>query len=182
MVGSPFSPAAVTVPSLKSCLGCCKRCYSLRKQEATGSTQLVGMTGYPTRTYDQWWTRLVLLVMGTKSKVPLLWHRLYVAAVYVPHIPKIKTFPSMDNTPACPSVLWPAQPAHLWENTTLAKAPQTRGKEKNRDVCKLWFYSLSHLPPIFLTLFYIIHTMWMHQCYFLCCPLSIIQTLKLLQI
>lgn len=112
MVGSPFSPAAVTVPSLKGLLGCCKRCYSMKRQEARGSTQLAGMTGYPTRTYDHWWTRLVLLFMGTKSEVPILGHRLYVAAVRASHVPKIKALPSMDNTSACLSVL-SAQPAYL---------------------------------------------------------------------
>lgn len=31
-VGSSFSPANVTVPSLKNCLSCCKRCSSTRRQ------------------------------------------------------------------------------------------------------------------------------------------------------
>lgn len=127
-----FNPAAVTVPSLKRCLGCCKRCYGMRKQEATASIQLVGMTGYPTRTYNQWWTRLVLLFMGTKSEIPLLWHRLYLAAGHSPHVLKIKTLPSVDNSCACPSSLMGSTTSIPVKEHDSCQGSSDKGKEEEK--------------------------------------------------
>lgn len=158
---------------LKSCLGCHKRCYSTRRQWAMGSTQPAGMTSYPTGSHDQQQRRLLLLFVGMKSCSRWRWGSSS-SAGHAPGVPEIKTLPSngqrvsLSTRQSCGQHNF-----HTCKRTGLS--PRVLGREEGKRKTKMLpkqpiqFSSLYHLLLTFfcccLTLFYIIHSMWVGQCH-----------------